>query len=123
SLSYESFDDSRNGGRRKARHALFEYEVVIERVIGERHARHGWMRFAVRGEAPHECAHCTEYDVALQMLGIIREDLGHERLVTRRRDHEMQVGRSIGMAALQTDQIADRAVGRNRIPGGPDRSE
>src|SRR3954452_19288354 len=103
---------------------LLQAESIVEvKILAVHHATIG----RTAGRAPHKFADQAvldaEYHVAVEILVAGDEYMGHELLEAGRRDHEMHMRRAPGMAPLDLQHVADRAVMRDRIGGRLDRPE
>ena len=64
-----------------------------------------------------------EHRVRIEIGRAGHEQMGRDRLVAGRRDDHVDVPRAVGMAPHLRQHAADRAVGRHRVEGRPDRAE
>src|SRR5258705_1225382 len=99
-------------------------EIIVQMIIRLRHlaaidgcsGRHA-------GEFPDQAVLDAEDDVRVQVLIARGEYMRHQRLVSGRSNHEMDMGRAPGVAALRLEHFADRPVMRDRIGRRLDRPE
>ena len=70
-------------------------------------------------ERQHEAGAHAEHGVAVEVLVVLGEELGDQRLVARRLDDHVQMRRPPGVAAERAQHVAGRAVVRHRVGDRP----